>query len=348
MSSDSTPFSTSATIYDAQGRTVWSDNPHMPNQPSDGTETVYDADGRVIATERFHNVVIGYTIATDGIATAPTISSDTSPYLITDTVYDTAGRVVWTDDGHAPNTTPNGTNSVYDTAGRVTATGRYSNVLITLTIDPNTGVASNTLSSSPTLISSTSSTYNAAGQLLTSTDALGNTTQYVYDADGRMIKTIYADGTFTTTTYDPTTGRKTAAIDQAGQITNYTYDQYGNLASVSLPDPNTAGGADRPTYVYAYDNYGNLLTETDPLNNTTTYTYDAFGRKVSEALPMLSDGTTPTETWSYNAAGATGQHHRFRWPRHQLHLRRPGPGHREGRIHQQYRLHRLQGRHLHL
>ncbi len=302
FSAAGTPFSITSTTYDAQGRTAWSDDPHMPGQPTDGTETFYDADGRVIATEQFHNVNISYTIGSGGIAGSPSVTSDSSPYLVTDTIYDTAGRVVWTDDGHAPGTTPNGTNTVYDNAGRVTSTGRYSNVLITLTIDPSTGVASNSLNSTPTPISSTSSTYNAAGQLLTSTDALGNTTQYVYDADGRMIKTIYADGTFTTSTYDGN-GRKVAAMDQAGQITNYTYDQYGNLASVSLPDPNTAGGTNQPTYVYAYDDYGNLTSETDPLNNTTTYAYDAYGRKVSEALPMLPDGTTPTETWSYNALG---------------------------------------------
>ncbi len=303
FSAAGTPFSITSTTYDAQGRTAWTDDPHMPGQPTDGTQTIYDADGRVIASERFHDVNIGYTIGTDGIASSPSVTADASPYLITDTIYDTAGRVVWTDDGHAPGTTPNGTNTVYDTAGRVISTGRYANVLITLTIDPSTGVASNALTSTPTLISSTSSTYNAAGQLLTSTDAKGYTTQYTYDADGRLIKTSYFDGTFATTSYDPTTGRKTAAMDQAGQITNYTYDQYGNLASVSLPDPDTAGGTNRPTYTYTYDNYGDLLTETDPLNNTTSYAYDAFGRKVSETLPTLPDNSTPTETWSYNAPG---------------------------------------------
>ena len=89
------------------------------------------------------------------------------------------------------------------------------------------------------------------------------------------------------------------------QHSRYGYNQYGDLTDVYLPpvaDPsNPDGPFVSPHYQYAYDTYGDLIAQTDPLGHTTTYRHDPFGDKVSEALPQLPGGTTPTETWAYDA-----------------------------------------------
>ncbi len=93
-------------------------------------------------------------------------------------------------------------------------------------------------------------------------------------------------------------------------------DALGQLTAVLLPAVTANGQSARPTTHYTYDVYGNLATESDPLAQqhydmggpptwapTISSTYDAFGRKTSETLATLADGTTPTETWAYNGLG---------------------------------------------
>jgi YD repeat-containing protein len=45
-------------VYDAEGRAIWTDDPHLPGQPTDGTHTVYFANGPINRTERYADVVI--------------------------------------------------------------------------------------------------------------------------------------------------------------------------------------------------------------------------------------------------------------------------------------------------
>jgi RHS repeat-associated protein len=284
------------TVYDAQGRAQYTDSPHPAGQATDGTETFYDADGRVVATERLADVVIVLVGPTGG-AQSSVLQSAGAVLSITQTVYDAAGRAVWSDDPHAPGQPTGGTNTVYDAAGRVTGTNRYHNVVITLN-NPTTN-PSTVLTSPGTLYSTTSSTYDAAGQVLSTTDALGHTSQFTYDDAGRLLKTTFADGSTTSDAYDAN-GRKAAQIDQNGLETDYQYDANGNLTAVVLPAvTNPANGQSvRPTFQYTYDVYRNLTSVQDPLQHKTAYQYDEFGQKVSETLPMGQ-----AETWAYNAPG---------------------------------------------
>ena len=71
-------------------------------------------------------------------------------------------------------------------------------------------------------------------------------------------------------------------------VTN-TYNGYKLLASTTDALGNTVS--------YTYDSYNNPATRTDN-TGTTTYTYDAFGRVVSEQLPQ---GTLNTTTYSWNS-----------------------------------------------
>ena len=54
------------TVYDAQGRATYTDDPHLPGEPTNGTHTIYDQNGNVIGTERLANVVI--TVTTLGVS----------------------------------------------------------------------------------------------------------------------------------------------------------------------------------------------------------------------------------------------------------------------------------------
>ncbi len=48
----------SDTVYDAEGRAIYTDDPHVSGQQTHGTQTIYDSMGRVTFTKRWDNVVI--------------------------------------------------------------------------------------------------------------------------------------------------------------------------------------------------------------------------------------------------------------------------------------------------
>jgi len=102
--------------------------------------------------------------------------------------------------------------------------------------------------------------------------------------------------------------------------TNYTYDSYGNVASVTDPNNHTTTytyGINDATHTYAeretnaksqQTNYsydlgtGNLLSKTDPNGLTTSYEYDVFGRLKKEIKPY--DNTTyASVSYQYSVDG---------------------------------------------
>ena len=91
---------------------------------------------------------------------------------INDTVYDAQGRVVYTDDPHRTGDATDGNHNLYDSAGRVNGSERQSNVVITIQSPAQHPLS--VLTSAGTLISSTSSVYDALGRMTQSTDAIGN------------------------------------------------------------------------------------------------------------------------------------------------------------------------------
>jgi RHS repeat-associated protein len=94
---------------------------------------------------------------------------------------------------------------------------------------------------------------------------------------------IYADNTFTTSTYD-NLGRRIAATDQNGKITEYRYDAGSRLTGVK----NALG--DWTSYDYSLE--GSLLTITDANDRSTRYEYDLLGRRVATILPLGQRSTT--------------------------------------------------------
>jgi RHS repeat-associated protein len=266
------------TVYDAQGRAQYQDDPHFAGEPTDGILTIYDQNGNVTGTERYANMVLTlYTGAN------PPTSQETSVGALlssTSTTYDALGRAVSSTDAAGLVT-----NTTYDSAGNA------------VEMDQVYGGVTHT----------SKSTYDVLGRAISRTNALGRTTYYRYNATGEVTKTTFADGTSIADTYD-SQGRKTSETDQNGLTTSYGYDPSGPLITVVLPpmfNP-TTGIFDKPTYVYVYDRYGNQTSSTDPLGRTTTFAYDAFGNEIAHALPLGQ-----SESWHYNALGQMTSHTDF-------------------------------------
>ena len=125
--------------------------------------------------------------------------------------------------------------------------------------------------------------YDSAGNRIRKTEAAGTTdervTEYTYDADGNLTET--------------------RIIGPPDIVTTMTYDEYGNMTSITDPEdgyvefkdhditgnPQTKIDARQKEWSYAYDAAGNLTSVTDPMEHTTSYAYDAAGNKIRETPP---------------------------------------------------------------
>ncbi len=123
------------------------------------------------------------------------------------------------------------------------------------------------------------------------------------------------NGVVTTQSFDPHTGRLTAAV--AGSTVenfSYNYDLLGNLltrtdANTSLTETLTYDTLNRltsatvsqnitPVKTFSYDPVGNLLSK----SNIGTYTYPVAGAALPHAVQSIS-GTTINTTFTYDANG---------------------------------------------
>ncbi|MEU6642709.1 LamG-like jellyroll fold domain-containing protein [Saccharomonospora sp. NPDC046836] len=243
------------------------------------------------------------------VVTAPPVAAETngqpaetvSP--VTTTGFNTFGETVDLRDPRG-----NLTHTTYDLAGRPTEL-RLPDYTPPGATDPIPAVAK--------------TDYDPAGRVVSATDALGNTTTYGYDELGNQRRqtdppALYgqAGGTWIATytplgeqlsVSDPNGAQTYATYDQLGRqvtgtvvetvpaptrnlTTRYTYDDLGNLATVTSP----SGRVTEATY----DDLGNPLTTTDGLGNTTTSTYDGAGRPLT-----VTDPTARGTKTSYDQAG---------------------------------------------
>jgi len=136
-------------------------------------------------------------------------------------------------------------------------------------------------------------TYDAAGQVLTRA-AAGTTTSYTYDALGRTTSTVVGGTTTATYSYD-NLSRVTCTSLSNGIIEARAYRAAGDLASITT----TKAGAVLTSHAYTYDALGRKLTEANP-GTSVAYTYDAAGQLTSE----VKTGTGAfTALYTYDAAG---------------------------------------------
>ena len=165
----------------------------------------------------------------------------------------------------------------------------------------------------------TTFTYTARGKLKTVIQNGTVQTTYSYDYAQQLTKIELPDSRTYTYVYDDA-HRLTGITSITGEKLTYSLDNAGNRLSETLADAsgvvstqyrqvfNALGqlyqavtavqGTDAAT-TYTYDNNGNLLTETTPLNETTSYDYDALNRIV-KAQEVLNS-TTLTTQYGYNA-----------------------------------------------
>lgn len=88
--------------------------------------------------------------------------------------------------------------------------------------------------------------------------------------------------------------------DPQGHATSYEYDPLGSCIQTQLPKiPDEKGILIAPTLKKSYDSASREISSTDALGNTTTTTYNAYGKPVRITHP---DGAT--EEYTYNLDGS--------------------------------------------
>ncbi|MGC1377096.1 MAG: RHS repeat-associated core domain-containing protein, partial [Anaerolineales bacterium] len=145
--------------------------------------------------------------------------------------------------------------------------------------------------------------YDSQNRVTSIKDALGFTTSATYDAQDNVLQRTDKRGNAFTFIYD-TTSHPLTASGPEGYSASYTYNQFGDLTSVT--DNGGANGAARATSFdvndkgeveaihYAdgtsvqmtYDSKGNLKTSKDEKSAITSYTYDGQGNLIEIANPL--------------------------------------------------------------
>lgn len=125
--------------------------------------------------------------------------------------------------------------------------------------------------------------YDVAGRLRTTTDAKGQVQTIAYNPDDTVASIVYGNTAVATPSasfaYDPYFPRRTSMTDRFG-TTNWSYVPIGTAGAlqVSVEDAPFA-------------------------NDTISYSYDALGRVISQAIPL-----SPVETFSYDVLGRLQTH----------------------------------------
>lgn len=132
-------------------------------------------------------------------------------------------------------------------------------------------------------------TYDLAGQRITMTDHLGSLTTYSYDPDGRLASTTVASGTalaVTTTNTYSSDGNLLSTTQAAGTPSAVTTQRTYDVMDRAITTTAAFGSPIAATSSVAYNNLGQMISSTDPLNRVTTYTYDAAGRNRDTITPF--------------------------------------------------------------
>lgn len=283
-----------------------------------------------------------------------------SPLGSTTYAYDTLGRITAVTDGNGAKT-----QYAYDSADNVLTETYANGQKLTRTFNPDRTVASETDSGNSTTIthtynllgletqqkvstasangisSTTSSTYDSAGNLLSHND--GSTTlTYAYDAANRLRSLSEPGGSCPTDLdasgpgcvrfeYDdngneikrvmPRDATQTTTRDDAGRPTRITGDL--TQRQVDIAYSYTSNDADRSNIqtrtsnkeqgvaagavtTYAYDERDQLKSATERTASTVSaswsYTYDAAGNRISQTRAGSTGATAGTVNYGYNTA----------------------------------------------
>jgi RHS repeat-associated protein len=224
------------------------------------------------------------------------------------------GKSTWSYSGNAA-TLAGGSTTLTDPAGNKT-TYQYSGLeMLSVTSGVGTSAAATTsytydpvslgiISETDPDGNTTTSTYDASGNLLTRTDPLGGVTTYTYNALNEVLTSADPLGNTAAYSYDAA-GNPLSVTDPLGHGTTYQYDDAahpGDITSVTDPDGHVAS--------YAYDKYGNLASSSvapsPSVTNTTAYAYDADGERYCAVSPkQVAAGVTCAALGAAAKAGTT-------------------------------------------
>ena len=113
------------------------------------------------------------------------------------------------------------------------------------------------------------------GDLATVTNALGHvTTISAYDGNGRPLSITDPNRLVTTLTYTPRGWLNTRTV--GGSLTQFTYDNVGQLTKITQPDGSFIG--------YVYDPAHRLTDITNAAGDTIHYTLDLMGNRTQEQV----------------------------------------------------------------
>jgi RHS repeat-associated protein len=331
LQSTNPDVATSISAYDGDGRTYCTSNPvnvgtwltanpsgtypyNCPSSPpstapSSGSNpgyvtTIYDADGHASSTTNQLGDTTSYSFDASGNALT---TADPRGEITTSCYYDENGAgqcahgapsAGGTGDNlystTAPDTTadPSGEETTFTYyPGGATDTTTTPAATETSTYDAQGDLLSTSysaVSSGYTTPATTSRTYNADGTQATMIDASGATT-YSYDAAGDITQQAFVAGSGT---------------DLADATTSYTYYNNGNEASVTYP---FYTGSSDPVANYDYDATGAMISTTDWLGNTITFSHDFDGNQISQDNNVSTSNPTGTSstTFAYDAADET-------------------------------------------
>jgi RHS repeat-associated protein len=151
----------------------------------------------------------------------------------------------------------------------------------------------------------TSNVFYDTGMPYTTTDPNGNKTTFAFSptyAGAYLTQTtLPATGTVqhvTSATYDYNTGELITLTDQNNQVSTFTYDAYGRLASAAKPD----GGVDTITHQETSTPFTATLSTQINTNTSKTETnvFDGFGAVTQHQLTSDPQGAVYTDT-TYDA-----------------------------------------------
>ncbi|MEU2119546.1 LamG-like jellyroll fold domain-containing protein [Streptomyces sp. NPDC016459] len=229
------------------------------------------------------------------------VSSTTPGGRVTRATYDKAGQTLTLTD-------PAGgvSSAVYDGLGRPIenkdATGRRTVTAYDLAGQP---LSVTDYGTGTTALRTTSTEYDADGNVTASVSPTGARRTYTYDALGQLTKQVEpvttTDSITTTFGYDAA-GNRTRLTDGRGKATYYTFNTWGLPESTIEPATTQHWNPDVRTWTNVYDAGGQLVTELLPGNVKRHKTYDALGRMTGETGSGTAVATRP-RSLSYDLTG---------------------------------------------
>ena len=197
--------------------------------------------------------------------------------------YDSGGRLYTVTDPNSGVTT-----YTYDSSGNMLTIKDARNITyLTNQYDGNGRVTKQTLADSSTYQLAYTLGFDGKVTQTDLTDQRGNVRRETFNQDGYALTKIYALGKPEQQEYtyvlEPNTNLVQSVTDPLGRQTEYTYDNMGNVTSITR----LAGTGNAVTTSFSYDRkFSQLSSVTDPLGHATVMSYDDRGNLTSILDPM--------------------------------------------------------------